>query len=192
MLPAPDQEVKLEIFDDKEALGAAAAAAGAAIIREAIARRGEATITVATGKSQFEMLERLVVAPDVDWSRVTAFHLDEYIGLQESHPASFRRYLRERFVDRLPSLEAFIAIAGDAPDTGPRSRGSMRSSLGATSMSALPASARIATSPSTIRRPISRPRRPISSWSSTKPAAASSSAKPGSRRSLTCRRVPYR
>jgi glucosamine-6-phosphate deaminase len=47
---------------------------------------------------------------------VTAFHLDEYIGLPESHPGSFRRYLRERFVERLPALHAFIAIAGDAPD----------------------------------------------------------------------------
>ena len=110
--------MKLEIFDDQPALGAAAGAAGAAIIRDGIARRGEATITVATGKSQFEVLERLVAAPDIDWSKVTAFHLDEYIGLPESHPASFRRYLRERFVDRVPSLKAFIAIAGDASVAG--------------------------------------------------------------------------
>jgi glucosamine-6-phosphate deaminase len=108
--------VKLEIFADKAALGAAAATAGAKIIREAIAQRGEAAITVATGKSQFEMLEHLVTAPGIDWSKVTAFHLDEYIGVPESHPGSFRRYLRERFVGQLPKLGAFIPIAGDAPD----------------------------------------------------------------------------
>jgi glucosamine-6-phosphate deaminase len=108
--------VKLEIHPDKAALGAAAAEAGAHAIRDAIAQRGVATVTVATGKSQFEMLERLVAAPVIDWSKVTAFHLDEYIGLPESHPGSFRRYLRERLVKPLPRLEAFIAIAGDARD----------------------------------------------------------------------------
>ena len=108
--------MKLEIFPDKAALGAAAAAAGASAIRDSVERLGEAVVTVATGKSQFDMLERLVVAPDIDWSKVTAFHLDEYIGLPESHPGSFRRYLRERFVERLPRLKAFIAIEGDASD----------------------------------------------------------------------------
>ena len=108
--------MKLQIFANKAALGAAAAAEGAKIIRDAIAERGEAVITVATGKSQFEMLEHLVAAQGIDWSKVTAFHLDEYIGVPESHPGSFRRYLRERFVDRLPQLKAFIAIAGDAQD----------------------------------------------------------------------------
>jgi glucosamine-6-phosphate deaminase len=106
--------VKLEICPDKAALGEAAAAAGADINRDAVARRGEATITVATGKSQFEMLEHLVAAPRIDWSKVTAFHLDEYIGLPESHPGSFRRYLDERLRKRLPGLKAFIAIEGDA------------------------------------------------------------------------------
>ena len=108
--------MKLEIFPDKAALGAAAAAAGASAIRDSVERLGEAVVTVATGKSQFDMLERLVVAPDIDWSKVTAFHLDEYIGLPESHPGGFRRYLRERFVERLPRLKAFIAIEGDASD----------------------------------------------------------------------------
>ncbi|MFI4995087.1 MAG: glucosamine-6-phosphate deaminase [Hyphomicrobiales bacterium] len=108
--------MKLEILADKAALGAAAAAMGANAIRDSIARRGEATITVATGKSQFEMLEHLVSLPGIDWSKVTAFHLDEYIGLPESHPASFRRYLRERFVGPLPNLKAFIPIEGDARD----------------------------------------------------------------------------
>ena len=108
--------MKLEILPDKAALGAAAAEAGAGAIRAAIGQRGEATIVVATGASQFEMLDHLVAAPGIDWSKVVAFHLDEYVGIAKTHAASFRRYLQERFVDRLPTLEAFVAIAGDAPD----------------------------------------------------------------------------
>ena len=109
--------MQLEILADKEAVGAAAAAMGANAIREAILRRGETTIVVATGRSQLEMLGYLVAAPGIDWSKVTAFHLDEYIGFPESHPASFRRYLHERFVAKLPDLKAFIPVEGDAPDT---------------------------------------------------------------------------
>jgi glucosamine-6-phosphate deaminase len=62
------------------------------------------------------MLEALVKAPGIDWSRVTAFHLDEYIGMPETHPASFRRYLKERFCSKLPTLGAFHFVVGDAPD----------------------------------------------------------------------------
>ena len=66
---------------------------------------------LATGTSQFEVLARLVAAEGIDWPRVTVFHLDEYLGLSMSHPASFRGYLKERFVDRLPqSLEAMHYI----------------------------------------------------------------------------------
>ena len=102
----------------KAELGQKAAARGANTIRAVIAERGQTTIVVATGASQFEMLENLVKAPDIDWSRVTAFHLDEYVGMSESHPASFRRYLRERFIEKLPvPLAAFHPIngEGDAP-----------------------------------------------------------------------------
>jgi glucosamine-6-phosphate deaminase len=109
--------VNFELLPNKDALGAAAAAAGASAIREALADEGEATIVVATGMSQFEMLGHLVAAEGIDWSKVTAFHLDEYVGLPESHEASFRRYLRERFIARLPRLKAFVAIEGDAEDT---------------------------------------------------------------------------
>ncbi len=96
--------------------GKAAAETCAAAICEAIAARGKANIVVATGASQFEMLAALVTEPDIDWSRVTAFHLDEYIGMPETHPASFRRYLKERFTGKLPTLGAFHFIKGDAPD----------------------------------------------------------------------------
>jgi len=84
----------------KEEAGQKAAERGTEYIRKALDERGEAFIVLATGASQFDMLEELV-QEDIDWSRVTAFHLDEYIGLPEDHPASFHRYLRERFVEKI-------------------------------------------------------------------------------------------
>ena len=108
--------MQIALFNDKTSLGQAAADAGAALIRNAIAQDGEATIIVATGASQFELLAALVHAPAIDWSKVTAFHLDEYAGLPESHGASFRRYLRERFVAHVPRLKQFVPVHGDAPD----------------------------------------------------------------------------
>ena len=108
--------IEINIEPDTTALAAAAAACGAGHISRAIATKGEANIVVATGASQFEMLAALVRHAGVDWSRVTAFHLDEYIGMPQSHPASFRRYLKERFTSQLPSLRAFHFIHGDAQD----------------------------------------------------------------------------
>src|SRR5579862_275360 len=90
------------ISQTKQQLGERAARDGADLIRNAIRDRGEAGIIVATGVSQFEMLAALVAAPGIAWEKVTAFHLDEYVGLPLSHPASFRKYLKERFVERLP------------------------------------------------------------------------------------------
>lgn len=110
--------MQIKLFDTKIALGQAAANAGAELIRAAIARDGEANIIVATGASQFEMLEALIKAPGIDWSKVTAFHLDEYVGLPESHGASFRKYLRERFVAFLPQLKSFVPVNGDAANVG--------------------------------------------------------------------------
>jgi glucosamine-6-phosphate deaminase len=107
--------MKIEIAADKTALGRVAAKAGAAAIHNAIQARGHARIIVATGASQFEMLDALVALP-VAWSKVSAFHLDEYIGLPPTHPASFRGYLQERFVARAPGLASFTAVDGDAPD----------------------------------------------------------------------------
>jgi glucosamine-6-phosphate deaminase len=108
--------MKLHLYPTKSALGEAAAAAGAKAIRDAIATKGQAHIIVATGASQFEMLDALVRQPGIDWSKVTGFHLDEYIGMPDSHPASFRRYLRERFTSKLPTIGAFRYVEGDAPD----------------------------------------------------------------------------
>jgi glucosamine-6-phosphate deaminase len=104
------------ICADKAVLGQEAAEAGAAAIRAAIAAHGEATIIVATGASQFEMLASLARAPGIDWDRVTAFHLDEYVGLPASHPASFRGYLRHRFLEPLQDRPRLVEVEGDAPD----------------------------------------------------------------------------
>lgn len=82
--------------------GAAAAKAGALLIRNAISTHGEANVIVATGASQFHMLEALVQDRDIAWDKVTVFHLDEYVGIPITHPASFRRYLWERFHSKLP------------------------------------------------------------------------------------------
>lgn len=79
-------------------MGAAAAARAADAITAAIAARGRARIIAATGASQFTFLEALVAQPGIDWSRVEMFHLDEYIGLPATHPASFRKYLLERLI----------------------------------------------------------------------------------------------
>jgi glucosamine-6-phosphate deaminase len=90
--------MKLRLFRDKAALGREAASHAAAVIRDVIERRGEARIIAATGASQFEFLASLVAQPGVAWNRVELFHLDEYVGLRDDHPASFRRYLRERLI----------------------------------------------------------------------------------------------
>ena len=107
--------MEIVISETKHDLGKKAAQMGAKLIRQAILEKGEANIIVATGASQFEMLKELV-KEDVDWSKVRAFHLDEYIGISETHPASFRKYLKERFVD-IVSPKEFIYVNGTSdPD----------------------------------------------------------------------------
>ncbi len=109
--------MKTEICADKQELGERAAAGGAELIRQAISDRGTANIILATGASQFGVIAALVSAPDLLWDRVTAFHLDEYIGLPASHSASFRLYLQERFESKLPTpLKAFHFLDGDTGD----------------------------------------------------------------------------
>jgi glucosamine-6-phosphate deaminase len=106
--------MKRQISKDKIELGKRAAHAGADLIRRAIADRGQANIIVATGASQFEMLAELIRAPDIAWHKVTAFHLDEYVNIPITHPASFRKYLWERFVSKLPlPMRAFHYIDGE-------------------------------------------------------------------------------
>ena len=102
--------MRISIHSDKEEAGKQAAREGARLINEAIRKNGSARIIVATGSSQIEMLEELVRS-GVDWSKVTAFHLDEYIGMPDTHPASFRKYLKERFVEKV-GLEGLSLYQG--------------------------------------------------------------------------------
>ena len=103
--------MEIIISNTKKELGKKAARKGAELIRKAISERGKANIIVATGASQFEMLKELV-KEDINWSKVTGFHLDEYIGISLTHPASFCKYLKERFVD-IVSLKEFHYIYAD-------------------------------------------------------------------------------
>jgi len=104
------------IYKTKQEMGAAAAAEAARAIKKAIEEHGRANIILATGASQFEMLKNLVQAEAVDWLKVTMFHLEEYIDMSEDHPASFRKFLKERFVDKVPGLKAVHFVAGDTGD----------------------------------------------------------------------------
>lgn len=107
--------MNIQIFDDKFTQAAAAAEKAAAIVRQSIDERGRASIIAATGAAHFDFLEAFVAEPNVDWSNTTFFHLDEYVGLPLSHPASFRKYLKERIVDRVHPGR-FYMIEGDCPD----------------------------------------------------------------------------
>lgn len=93
--------VIVKIFSTNSELAAAAAAQAAAGIRDAIRERGLARIIAATGASQFQFLEVLTLASEIEWQRVELFHLDEYLGIPVTHPASFRRYLLDRLINKV-------------------------------------------------------------------------------------------
>src|SRR6056297_743860 len=99
------------LTNDAPAMGAVTARLAAEHLRATLNTKPQAHLVIATGASQFEVLSRLVAEPDIDWSRVTGFHLDEYVGLSIDHPASFCRYLRERFVSKVP-LADFHYLSG--------------------------------------------------------------------------------
>jgi glucosamine-6-phosphate deaminase len=90
--------VHIKCFDDKKQMAKVAAEEAASILREAIREKGKARIIAATGAAQFAFLEVLTGLPNIDWQKVEMFHLDEYIGIPESHPASFCRFLKERLI----------------------------------------------------------------------------------------------
>jgi glucosamine-6-phosphate deaminase len=104
--------LKIIIKDEPSELGKAAGLMAGQLIRNAIEQKDEAHIILATGTSQFEILRHLV-KEKVDWGKVTMFHLDEYIGLTESSPASFRRYLKERFIEKITPLRKIYLINGE-------------------------------------------------------------------------------
>ena len=107
--------MKISIHRNVKELGKAASDKAASIIKETLSSQSYANIILATGTSQFEMLSALVNASDIDWARVRMFHLDEYIGIDKKHRASFRKYLQERFVDKVGPLKSTIFIEGDGP-----------------------------------------------------------------------------
>jgi glucosamine-6-phosphate deaminase len=104
------------IYTTKEEMAAAAAGSAAQAIRDAIRDRDQANIILPSGASQIEMLQHLVASEDIDWLKVVMFHLDEYLGFGPGHPASFRKYLQERVVDKVGPLRATYFIRGEAED----------------------------------------------------------------------------
>ena len=109
--------VTVDVFQKEEELGMAAAEKIAALLREVIVKEGSANLLLSTGASQFCTLSELV-KKNVAWDKVTLFHLDEYVGLPESHPASFRNYLKKRFSELVPLKQSFfIAGEGDPEKT---------------------------------------------------------------------------
>jgi len=106
-------KIKIEIHPDKKAAGTAAARAAAEELRRLVQFRNGIGVIFATGASQLDMLKALTLIPDLPWERVQGFHMDEYIGLSENHPASFRRYMREHLTGRV-SMREFFEIDGNA------------------------------------------------------------------------------
>ena len=106
-------QLEVRVHPDVAALAQEAAARAHALLVQAIAARGAATAILATGNSQLAFLDLLVARAGIDWSRVTIFHMDEYLGLGADHPASFRRYMRERVAARVRP-KVFHYLAGDA------------------------------------------------------------------------------
>ena len=109
------EKLPVEVYATNLALGQAAAQRAAEVLQQAIAGRGQANLVLATGNSQLTFLQALGRLPGVEWSKIQVFHMDEYAGMRPDHPASFRRFLREKIIDRVQPA-AFHGIAGDAAD----------------------------------------------------------------------------
>ena len=103
--------ININVAPNAKELGNRAAQSIATLLNEAVIEKGFARIILSTGASQFETIEALV-NQKVDWSRVEVFHLDEYIDLPENHPASFRKYLKERFAQRV-NLKKIYFVNGE-------------------------------------------------------------------------------
>ena len=107
--------MKVKIFETKQKMGKAAAEEAVRILKSTIKEKGEAVFVAATGASQFEFLENLTSIHSIDWSKTTMFHLDEYVNIPETHPASFRKYLKERLIDKVHPGSVYL-IKGDVED----------------------------------------------------------------------------
>ncbi|MEO8271995.1 MAG: glucosamine-6-phosphate deaminase [Aureliella sp.] len=106
--------MKIKIAQDRGELGKWAAEQAADLLRLTLQRHELCNLVVATGSSQFEVLDSLVQQPGIAWNRVCGFHLDEYLGVDRIHPASFCGYLQKRFVERVP-LKSFMYLDGALP-----------------------------------------------------------------------------
>ena len=113
----------LRVFNDRLSLGKTAAAQAAAAIRSAIVSRGQARVVAASAASQFEFLEALTATPGIDWKLVTLFHLDEYIGLPMSHPASFCKFLQDRLISKTGIVNYHLLDGSQDPADVIRSAG---------------------------------------------------------------------
>jgi glucosamine-6-phosphate deaminase len=103
------------VFESNEALGRRAANDLAEILSTAIAERGQASVILATGNSQLTFMQALRTLPGIDWQAVVVFHMDEYLGMSDDHPASFPLYIREKLTGHVQP-HAFFPMRGDAPD----------------------------------------------------------------------------
>lgn len=108
----------VKLFPDKLTLAHAVAAQAATAIQRAISDRGRARIIAATGTSQLEFLHALTQTPSIEWQKVEMFHLDEYIGLPATHPASFRKFLTDYLI-RPTGMPHVHFLGGDASDLSP-------------------------------------------------------------------------
>jgi glucosamine-6-phosphate deaminase len=95
------RKMNIKVLDDKHLLARTAAAQAGSLIRSAMRQNGRTRIIAATGASQFEFLNELTADPKIDWKSVEMFHLDEYLGIPITHPASFRKYLLDRLIDKV-------------------------------------------------------------------------------------------
>ena len=107
--------VALEIFSNKVELGKAAAQKVADLFHKILKSKSRVRFISATGASQFEFLKALCNIPSIDWNKAIMFHLDEYVGLSEAHPASFRKYLKERLIYKVHPREVYL-IDGENSD----------------------------------------------------------------------------
>mgnify|MGYP005841861197 CR=1 FL=1 len=122
MREATFDRLAVSIYSDSEALGRAAAAVAATIIRQAIAERGVANVILATGNSQLAFLHSLRELPDIRWPAVNVFHMDEYLNLPPGHPASFPLFLRRHILDHVP-VGAFFPVPGHPANVEDACRG---------------------------------------------------------------------
>ena len=106
------ENLSVKIYGQTKEMGAAAADYVTRKLKDAIEKKGRANLILATGASQFSFLEALQTK-EIDWGKITVFHLDEYKGISESHPASFRKYLKERILNKVAPKKIYF-LNGDA------------------------------------------------------------------------------